>query len=77
MEYDIIFFEPELENYVKKDELEEFLVDAEFVLSDSMAWHMGFIKGVNIANRGATLDFNDGLMTHGYRIVSKFVKRKI
>lgn len=76
LQYNIILFEPERKNYVTKDELEQFLEDAEFVLSHNMAWHKDFIKEVSIANRGAILEFNDGLMTHGYNVISKFIKIK-
>lgn len=78
IEYDIIQFDgiPD-DEYVDIKELEKFIDDAEIVLSSyGMAWDRKFINKVGDSLRGATLEFNDGLMTYGYNVASKLVRRE-
>jgi hypothetical protein len=76
-EYDIIQFDgiPD-DEYVDIKELEKFIENAEIVLSSyGMAWSKSFINKVGNSLRGATLEFNDGLMTYGYNVKGKLVRK--
>jgi len=76
-EYDIIqFYGIPDDQDVDIKELEKFIEDAEIVLSSyGMAWSKSFINKVGDSLRGATLEFNDGLMTYGYNVQSKLVRK--
>ena len=74
-EYEIVNFDHTSEVDVK--ELEQFIADAEIVISNfGVAWSKIFIEKVGYSLRGATLEFKDGTMTHGYNVESKLVGRK-
>ncbi|WP_159522805.1 hypothetical protein [Sunxiuqinia indica] len=78
IEYDIVIFNsiPD-DEYVDIKELEKFIEDAEIILSNyGMAWSRCFVNKVGDSLRGATLEFNDGLMIYGYDIESKLVRRQ-
>jgi hypothetical protein len=74
-EYNIIeFYNKSNGEDIDIEELEKFIEDSEIVLSSfGVAWPKSFINKVGNSLRGATLEFNDGSMTHGYNIQSKLV----
>lgn len=78
IEYDIITFDDiPNDEYVDIEKLEKFIEDAEIILSSyGMAWDRKYINKVGDSLRGATLEFKDGLMTYGYNVESKLVRRK-
>lgn len=73
MEYRIVVYEDIEGDGVES--LKRFIEDAEIIISDyNMAWTKDEIKCVGTSLRGATIEFKDGLMTHGYSVYSKLVK---
>lgn len=76
-EYDVIQFNGIPDNeYVDIKELEKFIEDAEIVLSNyGTAWSRSFIDKVGDSLRGATLEFKNGLMTYGYNVKGKLVRK--
>jgi len=75
-EYDIIYFEKPSNNDISPRDLKSFISDADIIISDyGTAWKREFITKVGDGHRGATLEFKDGLMTYGYNIKSKLVRK--
>lgn len=72
MEYNVLIFESK--NYDDLKELEEFIKDAEIIISNyGLAWKKSYIKNIINSFHGPAIEFIDGDITYGHDIYSKLV----
>lgn len=76
LEYNIIELKKPSNGDLSPHDLITFISNADIIISDyGTAWKREFITKVGDGHRGATLEFKDGLMTYGYNIKSKLVRK--